>query len=119
MAYKKMVLVLALALILGTGLLLACGGSDATDTPQAQEPEAAPEEEAEEAEPAEPSLAEAGQALLEERCTSCHGLDRTTSQTKTREEWEQTVTRMVQKGAELNDQEMTTLIDYLAETYGP
>jgi len=107
MSHKKLILALALVLLLSAGLLLACGGSEATDTPQAEEPEAAPEEKAD------------GQVLLEERCTSCHGLDRTTSATKTREEWEKTVTRMVQKGAELNEQEMSILIDYLAETYGP
>jgi len=110
---KKLILALALVLILGAGLLIACGGSDATDTPQAEEPAAAPEEEA------VPEEEAAGKALLQERCTSCHGLDRTTSATKTREEWEKTVTRMVQKGAELNEEEMTILIDYLAETYGP
>jgi mono/diheme cytochrome c family protein len=106
MSYKKLILALALVLLLSAGLLLACG-SETTDTPQAEEPETAPEEKAD------------GEALLQERCTSCHGLDRTTSATKTREEWEKTVTRMVQKGAELNEQEMSILIDYLAETYGP
>ena len=107
MSHKKLILALALVLLLSAGLLLACGGSEATDTSQAEEPEAAPEEKAD------------GQVLLEERCTSCHGLDRTTSATKTREEWEKTVTRMVQKGAELNEQEMSILVDYLAQTYGP
>ena len=115
---KKLILALALVLILGAGLLLACGGSEATDTPQAEELEAAPEEEASPEEEAAPEEAD-GEALLQDRCTGCHGLDRTTSATKTREEWEQTVTRMVQKGAELSEEEMTILIDYLAETYGP
>ena len=60
-----------------------------------------------------------GETLLEERCTECHGLDRTTSQEKTRAEWEATVSRMVNQGAELNEDEKTVLVDYLAETYGP
>ena len=60
-----------------------------------------------------------GQALLEERCAVCHDLERTTSQQKTADEWEDTVTRMVQKGAVLTEDEQQVLIAYLAEEYGP
>ena len=60
-----------------------------------------------------------GEALLQERCTACHGLERTTSELKTWEQWEQTVDRMIDKGGQLDEQESTTLIDYLAATYGP
>jgi hypothetical protein len=60
-----------------------------------------------------------GETLLQERCTECHGLERTTSAQKTRAEWEDTVTRMVNRGAELNEAEKTVLVDYLAENYGP
>jgi len=60
-----------------------------------------------------------GQVLLEERCTDCHSLGRVTGAEKTRDEWEDTVTRMVNLGARLNDEEQTALIDYLAQTYGP
>lgn len=57
--------------------------------------------------------------LLEERCTGCHGLDTVTSQSKTASEWEITVANMVEKGANLTEAEQETLVDYLAETYGP
>jgi len=69
--------------------------------------------------PAVDEVAVDGETLLQERCTECHGLDRTTSQEKTRAEWEATVSRMVNQGAELNEDEKTVLVDYLAETYGP
>ena len=46
-------------------------------------------------------------------------LERTTQAQKTREEWEQTVTRMVGQGAQLTEAEQATLIEYLAATYGP
>jgi transposase-like protein len=59
------------------------------------------------------------EALLEDRCTECHGLDRTTQASKLRDEWDQTVVRMIDHGAELNDEERTVLVDYLAQTYGP
>ena len=60
-----------------------------------------------------------GRTLLEERCTACHSIERTTGQKMTRDEWEETVTRMVNKGAELNEEETTILVDFLAENYGP
>lgn len=60
-----------------------------------------------------------GRVLLEERCTECHSIERATGQEKTRAEWEETVSRMIDKGAELNEEETTLLIDFLAENYGP
>jgi hypothetical protein len=56
---------------------------------------------------------------MEERCATCHGLDRVTRASKSREQWEQTVDRMIERGAELNAEERSVLIDYLTETYGP
>ncbi len=57
--------------------------------------------------------------LLEERCTRCHTLAPIQAAGKTRHEWESTVYRMISKGARLSDQEAETVIDYLAENYGP
>jgi len=137
------------SLILAIGLLAACGGPEPTEppveveptappveAPQEEEPTAPPTEVPSEEEPAEPPTevpteapqeeeptqppsAGDGAALLEERCTTCHNLERTTSARKTRDEWEKTVIRMVSKGAELNEEEQEILIEYLAETYGP
>jgi cytochrome c5 len=133
------------ALVVMAGILIACGGPEATEppaeaqptappteipqekeptappteVPQEEEPTAPPTEVPQEEPPTEPPPAGDGAALLEERCTVCHGLDRTTSARKTREQWEQTVVRMVGKGAELNEEEPEILIAYLTETYGP
>jgi len=60
-----------------------------------------------------------GQALLQERCATCHGLDQVKQAQKSDEEWERTVARMVDKGAQLSEEEQAVLVDYLAETYGP
>ena len=57
-----------------------------------------------------------GEAMLQESCTQCHNLERITSKQKTREEWTQTVDRMIQKGAQVADKE--AMLDYLAENYG-
>jgi cytochrome c5 len=62
---------------------------------------------------------EEGAALLEERCSVCHPSARPKSKTKTPEQWERTVTRMMGKGAKLSDEEKETLVDYLSKTYKP
>lgn len=58
-----------------------------------------------------------GKTLLEDRCTECHGLSRTTSKSKTLDEWRTTVERMISNGANLNTDEQEVLINYLAQTY--
>jgi mono/diheme cytochrome c family protein len=60
-----------------------------------------------------------GASLLEARCTDCHSLDRVKQAKKTRDKWAQNVKRMVGKGAQLNAEEQSTVIDYLSKTYGP
>jgi len=83
---------LAIVLLVIAGLLAACG------------PSAPPVD---------------GAALLSERCTVCHTLDRVKQAKKTQVEWAQTVTKMVGKGAKLNADEQAGLVGYLAKTYGP
>jgi hypothetical protein len=60
-----------------------------------------------------------GATLLEKRCSVCHSANRPKQVRKTREQWEQTVTRMIGKGAQLTEAEKAVLVDYLAKTYGP
>jgi len=74
---------------------------------------------AETVKPPTPAPASEGAALVQARCTSCHDLERITSAKKTREQWTQTVTRMVSKGAQLNAAEQNIVIEYLSKTYGP
>jgi cytochrome c5 len=85
-----------LTLLIGT-LLASCGTSNTT--------------------PASSGGSSDGQALLQERCSVCHSMDRVTSAHKTADQWTTTVQRMVSKGAQLNSQEQQTLIDYLAANY--
>jgi cytochrome c5 len=83
----------------------------ATEEPAAEDPTAAPTE--------APAVAIDGQTLLEERCTQCHDLERTTQQQKDRAGWTATVERMINQGAQLDEEEKAILIDYLVENYGP
>ena len=56
--------------------------------------------------------------VFEKKCGSCHGLDKTTSKKKTKNEWESTVQRMKKNGADLNDSEIKTIVDFLSAKYG-
>jgi hypothetical protein len=58
-----------------------------------------------------------GKALMQERCTKCHSLTRVETAHKTAAEWTTTVDRMISYGAQLNSDERSILIDYLAATY--
>ena len=107
-------LVLVVVTLIAVGLvfmavLAACGsGSDEpTQAPLSETaiPEQAP--------------AQDGEMLLEARCSTCHSADRAKQVNKTRDGWEQTVTSMTNRGAQLTEAEKTVLVDYLTETYGP
>jgi cytochrome c5 len=91
------------------GVLAACGGGR-TETPSPTQPLAA------EQSPGPAPVAD-GATLLQERCTACHTLERVESAHKSAEEWEQTVSRMVGRGAQLTAEEKTVLVEYLATHY--
>lgn len=63
--------------------------------------------------------AEDGVSLLEKRCSVCHPAAKPKSAKKTPEQWEATVSRMIDKGAQLDAGEKKVLVDYLGETYKP
>ncbi len=95
---RELCLGLVVGLIVALSVLTACGG---------------------EAPGGETTATADGEALLQERCTECHDLGRVESAEKTREEWEDNVARMVSKGAQLDADEQSVLVDYLADTYAP
>lgn len=58
-----------------------------------------------------------GKVLVETRCTTCHGLSRIESTSKSADQWKTTVEKMVGKGANLNAEELQAVIQYLTDTY--
>ena len=58
-----------------------------------------------------------GKTLLQDRCTVCHTLDRVTSAHGNATQWKSTVDKMIKNGAQLNADEETALVNYLAQTY--
>lgn len=102
---RKYFLSMLVVLLLGILIITSCEG-DPTEIVR-------PTSESEQIAPATLD----GQTLVEQRCTRCHDLARTTNATKTPDEWRATVERMVGKGADLSPLELEVVIQYLAETY--
>ncbi len=123
----KKVVILVLLVVLA-GFVISCATATPTSvppTPKAPEPTKPPVQPTpvpptptRAAEPTKPPVALDGATLLQERCTSCHNLDRVKSAAKSKDQWTATVERMISKGAKLNDAEKSVLIEYLAKTYG-
>jgi mono/diheme cytochrome c family protein len=75
--------------------------ADEPATPDAPEPEA----------PA-PAPAPTPEALLQDRCAACHGLDRLDSDIAV-DRWPAIVDEMIQKGAKLDEAEKQIVLDHL------
>lgn len=105
---KRILFFVVIGLIVGV-LLASCGSSStsATTIPATSAPTAE----------SNTSSTMDGQALLQERCTVCHSLDRVEREHETADEWKTTVDRMISNGAQLDPQEEQVLVDYLAQTY--
>lgn len=52
---------------------------------------------------------------MDTHCSACHSAARAKTVQKTQAEWDQTVTRMISKGAQLTYAERAVLVGYLTE----
>lgn len=59
------------------------------------------------------------QNILKSACTQCHNLTRVDSQNLTKPSWQDIVERMKAKGAQISDDDVTNLVEYLFRTHGP
>jgi mono/diheme cytochrome c family protein len=60
-----------------------------------------------------------GKALLDTKCSKCHGTDRPLGKKKTMEEWQSTVKRMQGKNPDwIKDEEAKQIVDYLFTVRG-
>jgi len=55
--------------------------------------------------------------LIDQRCTSCHGTEQIYQERKTAKGWADTVTKMVNMGADLSDDEAKAVTAYLTQHY--
>jgi hypothetical protein len=110
--------IFVILVLITVGLLASCGGAETsqpTTPPKVEESTEIPDV----VEPTLPPPSIDSEALLQQRCTACHNLDRVTNKTWSLEQWERTVSDMINKGARLNAEEKDALVKYLAENYGP
>src|SRR5262245_29590967 len=58
-----------------------------------------------------------GKEILEKQCSTCHAPDMVRSFGRSREEWEEVVTTMIDQGAKVSEEEYPVLVDYLAKNW--
>jgi mono/diheme cytochrome c family protein len=66
----------------------------------------------------EPKSDKARQLFLD-ACTACHTLERVKAQRLTADEWRGVTAGMISEGIALTDDEITLVVEYLAENFGP
>ncbi len=77
----------------------------------------------EEPKPAAPppavSAVEEGKVLFEQKCSVCHGLDRATARTETREKWAAIIKEMQGKKADwISDADAGKILEFLSASHG-
>ena len=59
-----------------------------------------------------------GRETIENTCNECHGTDRILTKLRTTAEWRAIAINMRDKGATMSDDELNTLVEYLAQNFG-
>ncbi len=58
-----------------------------------------------------------GKAIVERTCVACHAIKVVTSKKASKEQWSTIVDQMLSKGADLNDDEVEIVVDYLSTNF--
>ena len=66
---------------------------------------------------ATPSAQVDARAVLQKVCGTCHGVDRVTATRRNRAQWEEVTNKMISMGAKGTEEEIATVIRYLAENF--
>jgi competence ComEA-like helix-hairpin-helix protein len=59
-----------------------------------------------------------GRAIVQQDCKGCHALKVVTSKRASKEQWSSLVNQMISRGAEVADEDVETLVSYLAKNFG-
>lgn len=59
----------------------------------------------------------AGVEVVQSRCTVCHPPAMITAKRHTRQQWSDVVDQMINKGAQVSDEDYEVIVSYLARTY--
>ena len=58
-----------------------------------------------------------GAGIIQSNCSSCHALTVVTSKRASKPQWTQVVNLMITRGAQITDEDIQTVIDYLAANF--
>jgi hypothetical protein len=61
----------------------------------------------------------ANRDLVLRTCANCHAIDLVVAKRRTREQWDQLIGVMVDRGAQATDQEQDLILQYLVNHFGP
>ena len=59
----------------------------------------------------------AGKEILEKQCTTCHTLEIVVDKRNDAKEWRRLVIEMIDRGAEITDEQVPVVVDYLATNW--
>jgi competence protein ComEA len=59
-----------------------------------------------------------GKKLVVKICTDCHGPEQIVAKRRTKEEWDDVISDMIQKGAEGKGDEFDAVVAYLVKNFG-
>jgi|SRR5580700_776735 mono/diheme cytochrome c family protein len=62
---------------------------------------------------------ERARSLFLDACTACHTLERVREQRLSKDEWRHVIAGMLSEGVPLTEDEISLLVEYLAENFGP
>ena len=57
--------------------------------------------------------------IIDNTCSSCHGVSRIVQSSKSHDEWKATVDQMIYNGAQITPEDAKIVVDYLAKYLGP
>jgi competence protein ComEA len=60
-----------------------------------------------------------GQDIVQHQCSGCHALKVVTSKRASRQQWSTLVDQMVSRGADVADDDIETVVQYLAKNFAP
>ena len=60
-----------------------------------------------------------GKAIVQRSCKGCHALKVVTAKRATKDQWKVLVDQMINRGAEVEDEEFDTLLAYLSKKFWP
>jgi hypothetical protein len=60
----------------------------------------------------------AGKEILEKQCTTCHKLEIIVDKRNDAKEWRRLVMEMLDRGAEITEEQVPVVVDYLTANYG-